>query len=154
CNFKGKMKDLKDHLDKSCNLIPVKQSIPLEIVNELNVITKQMRELQNVVKIQIVLSYFLFEQIKDLKVESLKKDEQIFELTKDIQQFKMEMSQTIVDLKKQQNQQNQQIGNLKHELQEKDQTINSLKINNIELNKQLEQYQIKFNEYKQNVETK
>ncbi|ETO06613.1 hypothetical protein RFI_30779, partial [Reticulomyxa filosa] len=68
----------------------------------------------------------------------------IFELTKDIQQFKMEISQTIIDLKK-------QIDNLKHELQEK---INALKINNIEFKKQFEQYQIQFNEYKQNIETK
>ncbi|ETO01594.1 hypothetical protein RFI_35845, partial [Reticulomyxa filosa] len=36
CNFKGKMKDLKDHLDKSYNWISVKQSIPYEIINQLN----------------------------------------------------------------------------------------------------------------------
>ncbi|ETN98318.1 hypothetical protein RFI_39192, partial [Reticulomyxa filosa] len=33
-NFKGKMKDLKDHLDKSYNWIPVKQSISYEITVE------------------------------------------------------------------------------------------------------------------------
>ncbi|ETO34502.1 hypothetical protein RFI_02592 [Reticulomyxa filosa] len=35
CNFKGKIKDLKDHLGKSYNLISIKQINPLEIVNEL-----------------------------------------------------------------------------------------------------------------------
>ncbi|ETN97149.1 hypothetical protein RFI_40382, partial [Reticulomyxa filosa] len=72
CNFKGKMKDLKDHLDKSCNLISNKQNIPSEIVNELNVMSEQIRELQNVVKdlqlqlqlqsekVQTILSYLFF----------------------------------------------------------------------------------------------
>ncbi|ETO07776.1 hypothetical protein RFI_29614, partial [Reticulomyxa filosa] len=148
CNFKGKIKDLKDHLDKTCNLIPVKQSIPYEITDQLNVMNKQIKELQDVVKdlqsqsqtekLQTVLSYFF------VFFKIIEKDQQIFELTKDIQKFKTEMNQTIIDLKKQQN---QQIDNLKHELQEKDQTINALKIDSIEFKKQLEQYQIKFDQY-------
>ncbi|ETO16656.1 hypothetical protein RFI_20683, partial [Reticulomyxa filosa] len=101
-------------------------------------------------------------QVKNLKAESSKKDQQIFEL-------KTEMNQTIVDLKKQQNEQNQewkirleeimkinnkQFDNFKHELQEKDETINALKLDNIEFKKQLEQYQVKFDQYKINIETK
>ncbi|ETO04531.1 hypothetical protein RFI_32866 [Reticulomyxa filosa] len=82
CNFKGKMKDLKDHLDRSCNLIPTKQNISLEIVNELNVITKQIRKLQNVVKIQI-------EQIKNLKAESLRKDQTINAFKKQLEQYQI-----------------------------------------------------------------
>ncbi|ETO06621.1 hypothetical protein RFI_30771 [Reticulomyxa filosa] len=166
CNYKGKMKDLKDHLDNSCNLISTKQNISNEITDQLNEMSKQIKELQNVIKSQTVLSFF--EQIKDLKEESLKKDEQIFKPTKDIQQFKIEMNQTIIDLKNQQNEQNKQqndqdkqIDHLKHELQEKDQTITALtdtiqqlKTDNIEFKQQLKQYQIKFEQYKQNTETK
>ncbi|ETO02088.1 hypothetical protein RFI_35348 [Reticulomyxa filosa] len=70
CNFKGKMKDLKDHLNNSCNLIPIKQSIPYEITDQLNVMSKQIKELQKVVKdlqsqlqtekLQTVLLLFFF----------------------------------------------------------------------------------------------
>ncbi|ETO32697.1 hypothetical protein RFI_04417 [Reticulomyxa filosa] len=56
---KSGKEDLKDHLDKSCNLIPVKQSIPYEITNQLHVMRKQIKELQNVVKSQTVLSFLL-----------------------------------------------------------------------------------------------
>ncbi|ETO34104.1 viral A-type inclusion protein, partial [Reticulomyxa filosa] len=147
CNYKGKMKDLKDHLDKSCNFISIKQNISYETVNELNVMSGQIKELQNAVKSQT-------EQVENLKTESLKKDEQIFGLTKDIQQFKIE----IVNLKKQQNEQNKQIDNLKYELQEKGQiitaltnSIQQLKTDNTEFKKQLKQYQIKFDQYKQNI---
>ncbi|ETN97945.1 hypothetical protein RFI_39577 [Reticulomyxa filosa] len=160
------MKDLKDHLDKSCNLIPIKQSIPYEITDQLNVTSKQIKELQNMVKdlqsqlqtekLQTVLLLLFF--VKILKAESLRKDEQIFELTKDIKQFKTEMNQTIIDLKKQQN---EQIDNLKHELQEKNQTITTLtnniqqlKKDNTEFNKQLEQYQIQFDKFKTKFEIK
>ncbi|ETO20632.1 keratin, type II cytoskeletal 1-like isoform 6 [Reticulomyxa filosa] len=115
CNYKGKMKDLKDHLDNSCNLIPIKQNITYEITNQLNVMSGQIKELQNVVK--------------DLQLQ-------------------------LKDMKDKENEKNKQIDNLKHELQEKDQTITALKLDNIEFKKQFEQYQIKFEEYKQNIETK
>ncbi|ETO31045.1 viral A-type inclusion protein, partial [Reticulomyxa filosa] len=48
-------------------------------------------------------------EMKDLKVESLKKDEQTIGLTNDFQQLKTEMNQTINDLKQQQNQQIEQL---------------------------------------------
>ncbi|ETO30667.1 hypothetical protein RFI_06453 [Reticulomyxa filosa] len=163
CNFKGKMKDLKDHLDNSCKLIPTKQSIPYESTNQFDVMSKQIKELQNFChtfflssclnksQTKNIIKLKKKENVKNLKADSLKKDEQIFELIKDIQQFKTEMNQTIVDLKRQQN---EQIDNFKRELQEKDETITTLKIDNIEFKKQMEQYQIKYNEYKQNIETK
>ncbi|ETO20633.1 viral A-type inclusion protein [Reticulomyxa filosa] len=136
CNYKGKMKDLKDHMDKSCNLIPIKQNIPSKIVNELNVMSEQIKELQNVIKVQT-------EQVKDLKAKSLKKDEQIFELTKDIQQLKTE----IVDLKQQQN---DQIEQSKIKFEELAKTNNKQFEN---LKNELQQYQIKFDEYKKIIET-
>ncbi|ETO33145.1 hypothetical protein RFI_03963 [Reticulomyxa filosa] len=176
------MKDLKDHLDKSCNLITIKQNIPYEITDQLNVMTGQIRELQNVIKdlqLQLQSEKVQTEQLKHLKVESSKKDEQIFALTKDIQQLKTE----IVDLKQQQNGQieqwkitfgvdvtkleelvkinNRRIDNLKHKLQGKDQTITALtndiqqlKIRNIEFETKFDNYVNEFKTYKQVIETK
>ncbi|ETO35649.1 DNA repair protein RecN [Reticulomyxa filosa] len=122
CNFKGKIKDLKDHLDKSCNSISNKQNIPSGIVNELNVVSGQTKELQNVYK-HVIFSMFEKKE-KCPTIES--------------RDF---------DLKQQHN---EQIDNLKHELQKKDQTITTLtkniqqlNIDNIESKKQLEQYQNK-----------
>ncbi|ETN98870.1 hypothetical protein RFI_38617, partial [Reticulomyxa filosa] len=139
------MKDLKDHLDKPCNLIPIKQNTPYEIVNELNMMNGKIKELQDVVKLQT-------EQVKDLKADSLKKDEQIVKLIEDIQKFKRETNQTIFDLKKQQN-------NFEYELLKTNQAIieltNSIyELRTIKFNKQLEQYQTNFNEFKPKLETK
>ncbi|ETN97323.1 hypothetical protein RFI_40208, partial [Reticulomyxa filosa] len=44
------MKDLKDHLDKSCNLIPIEQNIQYKITDQLNEMSKQIKELQNMIK--------------------------------------------------------------------------------------------------------
>ncbi|ETO00297.1 hypothetical protein RFI_37150, partial [Reticulomyxa filosa] len=147
CDYKGKIKDLKDHLDKSCNLIPTKQSIPYEIINQLNAMNGQIKELQNVVKdLQL--------QLKDVKDKDNEKDKQIEQTNKQINDLKVE------SLKKEQ-QVIQQIDNLKHELQEKDETITALtnniqqfKMDNIEFKKQLNQFEMKFDQYKQNIETK
>ncbi|ETO02997.1 viral A-type inclusion protein, partial [Reticulomyxa filosa] len=104
CHFKGKIKDLKDHLDKSCDLIPIKQNIPYEITNQLNVMSKQIKELQDMVKdlqSQLQVEKIQTKQLKHLKEDSLKKNQQAIEL-------KTKMNQTIIDLKKQQNEQNEQ----------------------------------------------
>ncbi|ETO33688.1 tenascin XB-like protein [Reticulomyxa filosa] len=104
CNFKGKMKDLKNHLDKSCNLSPIKQSIPYEIINQLNAMNGQIKELQNVVKdLQLQLKdkdnekdkqiEQINKQINDLKVESLKKDKTITALTNNIQQYQIQFDE-------------------------------------------------------------
>ncbi|ETO30956.1 hypothetical protein RFI_06161 [Reticulomyxa filosa] len=71
--------------------------------------------------------------MNNLKIELLKKDEQVIELRTDI---------------------NRDINNLRYELQKKDETINAIKLNNIEFKKQLEQYQIRFDEYKENIKSK
>ncbi|ETO30957.1 hypothetical protein RFI_06162 [Reticulomyxa filosa] len=64
CKFsQGKIKDLKDHLDKSCNLIPIKQNISSEIGNELNIMSEKIKELQL--------------QLKDMKDKDYEKNKQI-----------------------------------------------------------------------------
>ncbi|ETO10763.1 hypothetical protein RFI_26614 [Reticulomyxa filosa] len=70
CNFKGKMKDIQDHLDKSCNLTYIEQVISSEIQSHLNVVNQQLKQLQDTnqhllsqlqteTTLQIVLSLFL-----------------------------------------------------------------------------------------------
>ncbi|ETN98186.1 hypothetical protein RFI_39327 [Reticulomyxa filosa] len=64
------MKDLKDHLDNSCNLISNKQNIPYEITNELNEMNRQIKELQNMIKdlqSQLQSEKVQTEQLKHLK---------------------------------------------------------------------------------------
>ncbi|ETO05775.1 hypothetical protein RFI_31621, partial [Reticulomyxa filosa] len=130
CNYEGKIKDLKDHLDKSCNLISNKQNISSEIMNRLKELPNMIKNLQS--------------QIKKMKDN---------EKNKQNEQLKIKLEE--------------QINNLKYELQEKNQTITVLTNNiqqlkidinqyNIEFKKQLEQFQIKFDDlkqYKQNIET-
>ncbi|ETO36132.1 hypothetical protein RFI_00930, partial [Reticulomyxa filosa] len=111
CNFKGKIKDLKDHLDKSCNLISTKQINQLEIANELNAIVGQIKELQNVIKLQTEQYKHLKadkleelvktnnKQINDLKHELLGKDKTIAVLTNNIQQLKIDIDQHNIEFK-------------------------------------------------------
>ncbi|ETO02625.1 hypothetical protein RFI_34793, partial [Reticulomyxa filosa] len=100
CNFKGKMKDLKDHLDNSCNLIPIEQNIPHKITDQLSVMNGQIKILQNVVKdLQLQLNEKdkqieqINKQMNDLKVETLKKDQTITALTNNIQQYKTQFDE-------------------------------------------------------------
>ncbi|ETN99862.1 hypothetical protein RFI_37605, partial [Reticulomyxa filosa] len=51
CNYKGKIKEMKDHLDKSCQLISIQQVISLVKVLQSQLQTE---------KLQIVLSFFFF----------------------------------------------------------------------------------------------
>ncbi|ETN98187.1 hypothetical protein RFI_39328 [Reticulomyxa filosa] len=120
--------------------------------------SKQIKELQKMVKdlqSQLQTEKVHTEQLKHLKVESLKKDQQAIELN-------TKMNQIIIDLKKQQNEQNEQwkikleelvktnnkqFDNLRQVLTN---NIEQLKTDNIELKKQLEQYQIKFSQKNQN----
>ncbi|ETO04633.1 viral A-type inclusion protein [Reticulomyxa filosa] len=65
CDFKGKIKDLKDHLDKSCNLIPIKQVISSKIV-----MSESIETLQNMIK-------DLQSQIQDSKLQIIENKKQI-----------------------------------------------------------------------------
>ncbi|ETO05968.1 WD-40 repeat-containing protein [Reticulomyxa filosa] len=160
CNYKGKIKEMKDHLDKSCQLISIQQII--SFIKELQ------SQLQNE-KLQTVLSLFffffleylefknkrkiiqkkkgkitrnVFEKINSLQNEYVKKDEQITEMTNNIQQLKLETNQTITQLKKKIEQYqnvfdtctklNEEIKHLKSEkeLNEMKQNEEILKINN------------------------
>ncbi|ETO29476.1 hypothetical protein RFI_07644, partial [Reticulomyxa filosa] len=112
CNFKGKIKDVKDHLDNSCDLNSIEQRISFEVQKNLHVTNGRIEQLQNVVKnlqsqlqfekVRVVLKNLeqyiskvnnksnnrKKKQINDLKHELMKKDAQIIELTKDVQQLK------------------------------------------------------------------
>ncbi|ETO33722.1 hypothetical protein RFI_03383, partial [Reticulomyxa filosa] len=84
CNFKGKIKEMKDHLDKSCQLISIHQTFSLQIVLLVVCIFKELKEMQTEIKRlkanddekgkQIQQ---LNRQVNDLQHESVKKDLQI-----------------------------------------------------------------------------
>ncbi|ETO31118.1 WD-40 repeat protein [Reticulomyxa filosa] len=137
CNHKGKIKEMKDHLDKSCQLISIEQIISLvkELQSQLQTEKLQTEKYTNIKKkkeelkeahlknkkeienlkesdnkkskqiqqlnVHISIFRIFFKQIDDLQCESVKKDAQIAELTKNIQQLKLEIDQNIIQFKKQ-----------------------------------------------------
>ncbi|ETO16415.1 hypothetical protein RFI_20927 [Reticulomyxa filosa] len=46
CNYKGKIKEMKDHLNNSCNLMPIQQNNLLNIQSELGAMRQQIRQLK------------------------------------------------------------------------------------------------------------
>ncbi|ETO10693.1 hypothetical protein RFI_26682 [Reticulomyxa filosa] len=86
CNYVGKIKDLKDHLDKSCDLISSQQIIPLEIVNELNVMSEQIKTLQNMIK-------DLQSQIKKMKENDNEKNKQSIAFKKQLDQCQVKFDE-------------------------------------------------------------
>ncbi|ETO09051.1 hypothetical protein RFI_28336 [Reticulomyxa filosa] len=110
----------KSHLDKSCNLIPIKHIIPLEIVMSEQIETLQNMKLQimenkkqikkmkendnkqieelnvNSFIFQIVLKKKQQKQMNNVKADVLKKDKQIIGLTNDIQQLKTKINQLLM----------------------------------------------------------
>ncbi|ETO08742.1 WD-40 repeat protein [Reticulomyxa filosa] len=106
CNYKGKIKELKNHLDKSCQLISIQQAISL--VKELQLQTvlsfeklkensleckKEIEKLKENDKEKDKQIQQRDKQIDALQHESMKKNEQVIELKKDIQQLKSEIDQ-------------------------------------------------------------
>ncbi|ETO33049.1 hypothetical protein RFI_04056, partial [Reticulomyxa filosa] len=175
CNYKGKIKEMKEHLNKSCQLISTKQNSP-RIQSQLETMNSEIEKLQHMVKeLQAQLQD---KQIDYLKHEALKKEQQIIALTSDIQQLKNEMTQfkkqqiehlaqyqiKLEEFVKRTNEEqikqfnvNKQMDNLKLELTNNIQQLKTENgLHNIELKKQaeqLKQYQFKIdahdNELKQ-----
>ncbi|ETO03547.1 Serine/Threonine protein kinase, partial [Reticulomyxa filosa] len=46
CNYRGAIKEMKGHLDKSCQLISIKQLVSLEVQNQLSAVNEQIKKLQ------------------------------------------------------------------------------------------------------------
>ncbi|ETO15387.1 hypothetical protein RFI_21977 [Reticulomyxa filosa] len=106
----------KNHLDKLCNLIPIKQVIPLEIVmsEQIETLQNMVKDLQSQIqKLQIVENKKQIKKMKEnnnkqieelnvnkkmnnVKADVLKKDKQIIGLTNDIQQLKTKMNQLLM----------------------------------------------------------
>ncbi|ETO18423.1 hypothetical protein RFI_18842, partial [Reticulomyxa filosa] len=103
CSYKGKIKEMKDHLDKSCQLISIQQVIALVKELQLQLQTEKLKtdELKETNLKSSTEIQQLNKKIDALQHESVKKDAKIFELTNDIQQVKSEINQTITQLKKQ-----------------------------------------------------
>ncbi|ETO35290.1 hypothetical protein RFI_01773 [Reticulomyxa filosa] len=144
CNYKGKMKEMKDHLDKSCQLISIQHVISLvkELQSQLQTEKLKIEELKEMHLKSNTEIQQLNKQMNALQQGSLNKDSQIIELTKSIQQLKFEMNQTITQLKKQIEQcqstfdtntkLNDEIKQLKKEIQFKNDPIHQINVNNNE----------------------
>ncbi|ETO34717.1 hypothetical protein RFI_02373, partial [Reticulomyxa filosa] len=105
CSYKGKIKEMKDHLDKSCQLISIQQIIAL--IKELQ-LQLQTEKVKTVLLLFFCSFIIIFDELKEIHLksnteiqqlnkkidalqhESVKKDKQIIELTNDIQQVKSE----------------------------------------------------------------
>ncbi|ETO06371.1 viral A-type inclusion protein [Reticulomyxa filosa] len=150
CNFKGKIKDVKDHLDKSCRLISIKQVVSVEIQTHLNGINEQLKQLQDVNK----------DLQSQLQIEKLQTGQQIEKLEKNSNEQSKQIEQLNVtyfvfpNIDYAYN----EMQNLRAELLKKDQRINKLtddfeqfKSNmnreHFELTTRLGQYQTEYNTF-------
>ncbi|ETO14629.1 hypothetical protein RFI_22741 [Reticulomyxa filosa] len=123
CDYKGKIRDMKDHLDSLCNLNSSKQSDSLDMLDQLNTINEQIKQLQNTTK-------DLQSQLQSEKLESRKQIEKLKENDNrqhgQIEQLNVSICLFI-----------EQIYNLRRELLEKDQQILEMKQCNIPSKKAL-----------------
>ncbi|ETO14962.1 hypothetical protein RFI_22405 [Reticulomyxa filosa] len=147
CDYKCKIKDIKDHLDKSCKLISFQQIMLLfkELQSQLHIKKLQIEELteKNLESKKEIEKLKKNDneknkQIQQLNNEIIKKDEQIIELINNVKNLKLEMDQTIIYFKKQ-IEQNQ---NCTIKLEE------IVKNNNNEQLKQIEQFNVSINKLK------
>ncbi|ETO15052.1 WD-repeat protein, partial [Reticulomyxa filosa] len=101
CNYKGKIKEIKDHLDKQCQLISIQHIILLikELQLQLQIEKLKADELKEM-HLKSNTEIQQLNKIDYLQHESVKKNAQIIELTNDIQQIKSEINQNITKLKK------------------------------------------------------
>ncbi|ETO10333.1 hypothetical protein RFI_27044 [Reticulomyxa filosa] len=132
CHYKGKIQDMGGHLDKSCTLMSNKLSNSSEFQSQLLQMSEQIKQLQHHLqqnqhmvqqlqeplqnkqsRVEEVAQMHLESkrQIESFKVEMLKRDEKMLELTKNVQtvlanmqQLQTEMKQHNVQLTQQTNQ--------------------------------------------------
>ncbi|ETO02644.1 WD repeat-containing protein [Reticulomyxa filosa] len=97
CDYKGKIKDVKDHLNKSCQLISIQQNDSSNIQSQLNTMREQIDQVQNTVKeLQSQLQKEKL-QIEKLKESDNEKNKQLEQLNEEIKQLKLENERLKLD---------------------------------------------------------
>ncbi|ETO07483.1 WD-40 repeat protein, partial [Reticulomyxa filosa] len=135
CDYKGKIREIKEHLDKSCQLISIEQIISLEIQQQLNVVHEQIKQLQQHLQFNQNTVNELQTQLRNEKIQTEELKEKYFESKKEIEKLKendseknkqiQQLNENIRQLKLE----NEQV-KLERQLEEKKQSEGIVKMHN------------------------